>query len=246
MNDPAPSLSIAPSRPWRLGATLIFSGIIFSVFLLVQTLVVLGILSMSTPRIPMHQAAQNGWLITIATLVSSPICVVLILGIAKLRKQLSLREYLGLRRPPRRALLEWGLITVMCSMALDLLKLLADLPIVPPSMIETYETAHLLPLFYLAVVVVAPIFEELFFRGFIYQGIRYSFLGIPGAIVLPAILWGLIHIQYEWFDKVGIFIFGVVLGCARMRSRSTYVTIAMHALNNSLALVQVAVNPNLF
>jgi membrane protease YdiL (CAAX protease family) len=247
MSGSAPSSTPNKRKPWGFWATLGCSFIIFGVFLLTQTFVFLVALA---AKITLDQTtdstvlfgnlSSNGFVLAIATLVSSPICISLIALLIKIRKSLSIPDYLALRQPTKRHLVEWGLVAIICNVALDLLKSFIDLPVFPQFMIDVYETAYFFPLFYVAAVIFAPLFEELLFRGFIYQGIRHSSLKIPGAIIIPALLWALIHQQYDWMDKFSIFVFGLVLGVARFRTGSAYVTIAMHATNNLLALFQIA------
>jgi uncharacterized protein len=244
---PEHSFTSAKPKPWGIWPTLGFSLIIFGVFLLTQTLVFLMVLTTKLAQEPstnmenlQGSLASNGFVVTIATLVSAPICITLIVIFAKLRKPIKLKDYLGLKQPTPRQLLEWCSVATMCNVGIDLLKSFVDLAIIPSFVVKIYETAVFLPLFYLSVVVLAPLFEELFFRGFFYQGLRHSFLGIAGAIILPSVLWALIHQQYSWVDMAGVFVFGLVLGLARQRTGSIYVPIAMHALNNLLAILQVA------
>jgi uncharacterized protein len=244
---PDHSSTVGKPKPWGVWATLGFSLIVFGVFLLIQTLIFLMALAQEAAQNPatsvetlQNNLAFNGSLLAIATLVATPICIALIVVFARLRKKLALKDYLSLKRPTRRQLLEWCSVAIMCNVGIDLLKSLVDLDIIPPFVVKTYETAGFLPLFYLSVVVLAPLFEELFFRGFLYQGFRHSFLKTTGAIAISAVLWALIHQQYNWVDITGVFVFGLVLGLARQRTGTIYVPIAMHALNNFLALLQVA------
>ncbi|MDX2215149.1 MAG: CPBP family intramembrane glutamic endopeptidase [Oculatellaceae cyanobacterium bins.114] len=246
MQDSSPSTSVRP-KPWGLWATLGFSLVVFSVFFLTQTLVFLAILGFKiaqepalSPEMVVGSLQTNGFVLAIATLISAPICIAVIIGIIKLRRRLTIHAYLGLKQPTKRQLAEWCLIVVLCIVALDLLKSFVDVPVIPPFVIEAYETAYFLPLFYLAIIVIAPLFEEIFFRGFLFHGLRYSPIKASGAIVLSAFLWAVIHVQYEWLDISIIFILGLLLGYARYRTNSLYVPIAMHALNNLLSLLQVA------
>jgi uncharacterized protein len=246
MQNSLPPAAIRP-KPWGLWATLGFSVVVLGVFLLTQTLVFIAILSFKVAQESTFSSAMlagslqtNGLVLAIATIVSAPICVAVIAGIIKLRQRWRVQDYLALKRPHKRQLLEWCLIAVICIVALDLVKSFVDVPVIPPFVIEAYETAYFLPLFYFAVIIVAPIFEEIFFRGFLFLGLRYSPLKASGAIVLPAVLWSLIHLQYEWLDITIVFLLGLLLGYARYRTNSLYVPIAMHALNNLLALLQVA------
>ncbi len=90
----------------------------------------------------------------------------------------------------------------------------------------------------LAVVVAAPICEELVFRGFMYSGFERS-LGAWPALLLTSALFAVVHVQYNAYELVHIVILGLILGLARMRTRSIWVPMAMHALNNGLAALTV-------
>ena len=83
------------------------------------------------------------------------------------------------------------------------------------------------------IAVVAPIVEELMFRG-----AGYSLLarfGQPAAIVLVGLLFGLVHGLIA--GLVVLSIFGAGLAWLRARTQSVYPCIAVHSLFNAIALV---------
>ena len=55
------------------------------------------------------------------------------------------------------------------------------------------------------------------------------------GIVLTALLFAGLHVQYSWFGMATVFLFGVILGLIRKRTNTT-VAIAIHALYDILAL----------
>jgi membrane protease YdiL (CAAX protease family) len=81
-------------------------------------------------------------------------------------------------------------------------------------------------------IVVAPLAEEVFFRGFLYQAFRNSFGVLPGAL-LSGLLFGAIHLQF--FKLVQLAILGVILALLFEKTRSLWPPIILHAVNNSLA-----------
>lgn len=86
------------------------------------------------------------------------------------------------------------------------------------------------------VCVVAPIAEELFFRGFFFPALA-TWLGWPGAAVLTGVVFGAIHAGSAPAPLlVPLAFFGLVLCLLYRRTGSLYPCIALHALNNSLAL----------
>ncbi len=93
--------------------------------------------------------------------------------------------------------------------------------------------------FALALVVTAPITEEIVFRGFIYRGFAASRLGTVGAVVLSSLIFTAIHIQYDLITLCGVLATALLLGTMRAVSGSTVLTIAMHALNNGVVLLEM-------
>ena len=59
----------------------------------------------------------------------------------------------------------------------------------------------------------------------------------PITIVVTAVLWAILHIQYDWFFVVEIVTLGLFFGWMRWKSGSTLLTMMLHSLNNGLALV---------
>ena len=114
----------------------------------------------------------------------------------------------------------------------DTLYTLVGAPIVHSSMIQMYESSVLPSLLIFAVVVCAPIIEECFFRGFLFKGLMHSAIGSAGAILVTALLWSVIHMQYEWYGIIVIFLGGLLLGIARVRTGSILAPLLMHCAMN--------------
>ena len=94
------------------------------------------------------------------------------------------------------------------------------------------------------VCVLAPIAEEFFFRGFIFGVLRRMRIVVAGrqlgpwvAAVLTGILFGLAHTgsaSSQYLVPLGFL--GFVLCLLRWRTGSLYPCMALHSINNSLAL----------
>ncbi|MFA6563941.1 MAG: CPBP family intramembrane glutamic endopeptidase [Verrucomicrobiia bacterium] len=84
-----------------------------------------------------------------------------------------------------------------------------------------------------ALVVVAPVTEELFFRGLVMHGFlsRYS---ARNSVLISAVLFGLIHLN-PWQLISGVSL-GLLLGWWFVRTRSLLPCLAGHALANSTLL----------
>lgn len=91
----------------------------------------------------------------------------------------------------------------------------------------------------LLIVVVAPVVEETFFRGFFYRALRSRF-GIAASVVMAGGLFGLIHVGTGAEAVPPIAILGMAFCLVYERTGSLYPVIALHAVNNAVAL---AVSP---
>jgi hypothetical protein len=107
-------------------------------------------------------------------------------------------------------------------------------------MVDAYKTASSLPILLLAIIVVAPIFEEIFFRGFLFQGIRYSRLGPMGAVGITSFFWAIIHLQYDIYGITTVFALGILFGIARLKTDSIHLLMVMHSLAGLVATVETA------
>jgi membrane protease YdiL (CAAX protease family) len=97
--------------------------------------------------------------------------------------------------------------------------------------------AQRIPIILLAVVI-APVAEELAFRGYLYGVIKRYFGPVP-ALVLTGILFALIHLNLPSFFP--LLVLASVLALSYELSGTLLVPMAMHALFNSLSLVLVLV-----
>lgn len=86
----------------------------------------------------------------------------------------------------------------------------------------------------LALVLVAPVTEELLFRGWLLQDLKDQY-GSRRALVWSSLLFGLVHIEPAamLYATLG----GLVLGAVALRTKSTLASIAMHAGVNALPLL---------
>jgi membrane protease YdiL (CAAX protease family) len=87
----------------------------------------------------------------------------------------------------------------------------------------------------LLVTVLAPIAEELLFRGYIFPALR-NWKGTWPAVVITGLLFGLLHVlSSPAYAIVPLALFGGLLCLLYLRTRSLYPCIALHSLNNSVA-----------
>jgi membrane protease YdiL (CAAX protease family) len=90
---------------------------------------------------------------------------------------------------------------------------------------DFFDTAWLIPIIGVSIVVTAPVCEEFFFRGFIYAGLRRS-LRVPFAALLSGFLFSMAHAD------VGLVLpftlIGAILAIVYERTGSLWANIGVH------------------
>jgi membrane protease YdiL (CAAX protease family) len=89
----------------------------------------------------------------------------------------------------------------------------------------------------LLVVCVAPFVEELVFRGVLLSGLA-SRMRIGWAMLVSAIVFGGAHLpdfKFAWYPVPALILLGLVLAWLRIRTRSLWPSIILHASNNFFA-----------
>jgi uncharacterized protein len=230
------------ARPWGLAATAGFATLIAIVFVSAQ---------LATEAVFLRLEGANatgllgqdyfGLLLSVATVVAVPAGLCLTLLLAAARKGSSVKRYLGLNPVSVRGLERWVVYLLLFIIGFHVVEALLGRPFVTEFQIRAFQTAYSLPLLLFAIVVAAPLFEEVFFRGFIFAGVTYSRLGAVGAVVSTSALWSVMHLQYAPVEIGMIFVGGLLLGYARWKADSLYVPLGLHALWNLSAAVETII-----
>ena len=85
----------------------------------------------------------------------------------------------------------------------------------------------------LKIVILAPVIEELIFRGVIMHGLIRNYSKFT-AVFVSALMFALFHLNPWQFPAT--FILGLLLGILMLRTRNIYLCILGHAINNGLVL----------
>ena len=92
-------------------------------------------------------------------------------------------------------------------------------------------------------ITLAPLMEELFFRGFLYPVLARR-LGLPIAVVLTALGFAALHgaqLQFSWGPVLVIFLVGVVLTVVRAKTNSVAAGVLIHmAYNGTITVAMFA------
>jgi membrane protease YdiL (CAAX protease family) len=86
------------------------------------------------------------------------------------------------------------------------------------------------------IIVIAPVAEEFFFRGFFYGSLRTS-LPTWAAALIAGTLFGLTHVFTGVAAVPPLILFGVLLCLLYQQTGSLYPPIALHAFNNTISFM---------
>jgi uncharacterized protein len=89
-------------------------------------------------------------------------------------------------------------------------------------------------------ILVAPLMEELLFRGFLYPALA-RWTGATASLIITASAFTLLHgaqLGYSWAPLLLIFVVGITLTVTRMRTNSVATCVIVHMTYNFVLLLQ--------
>jgi membrane protease YdiL (CAAX protease family) len=233
---------------WGPVGTILWGGFILGLLVTTQAVTVVFYILLTRGVISPGQASAlaadlryDGFLLSLCTFVSTLVCGPVIFGAVKLKRGSKLKEYLGLTLPTRRQIFRWFLIMIAFMALTDAVSILSGKPIVSEFMVKAYSSLRSPWILWIALLVAAPLLEELFFRGFLIKGLADSMVRWYGAVVISSAAWALVHVQYDLYGITTVFVLGLLLGTARVKTGSTILTIFLHSFVNLGATVEVVI-----
>ncbi len=232
---------VAPPR-WGATATVAWSAALMAVFFALQGLALVVFIAASVPG-PASPAVErevvrlqgDGDVLAAIAFLTTPVCVALLFGVVRLKRGARVEDTLALLVPSARTLARGLGAMAILAVASDALTLALGKPVVPPVVEHMWRSSGDKASLVVAIVVAAPLFEELLFRGFVLTGFaRWPRVGVA----LAAGAWAAIHTQYDVYGVFTIFAMGLLLGAARVRTGSALAPMAMHAFANAWAAVE--------
>lgn len=95
----------------------------------------------------------------------------------------------------------------------------------------------------IAAVLIAPVVEEIFFRGMIFRSLRNG-VGVTVAAVISGLFFGMLHWDFATVERllqvIPLIVFGIALALLYAWSGSLWGPIVLHGTNNALASGVVA------
>lgn len=172
---------------------------------------------------------------TLLRLLLPAIGIVVILFAAN-RRGLSLGDDLGLRLPSFRQGFLWLVVFLALAITEEVLWRALGQP-APEPWGDKYSRS-IIWMRVLAMVVMAPIAEELLFRGLFFHMAANTFLKQTGAVFATAALFAAFHFQYGLWALLFVLVDGLFYGTVRAATGSIILTMALHAIGNAYAAYQ--------
>ncbi|MBI3709228.1 MAG: CPBP family intramembrane metalloprotease [Proteobacteria bacterium] len=236
-------------RIWGPFATLLWSALVILLFVVAQIVCVIFYIAAGrgTPAPTeisgiVTSLAEDGELLSLSTFATTLVTAAAVTAIIKLRRGSDLKDYLGLVLPGRRQLWQWVAAIIAFNALSDLLSIAVGKPLVPEFLLNAYSSSESTWAFWAAVVIAAPLGEELLFRGFLLRGLSASRLGAYGAVVATSVAFALMHVQYDFYGIATVIVLGLFLGMARIKTGSIFLAMIMHALANLEATAEAALS----
>jgi len=108
------------------------------------------------------------------------------------------------------------------------------------------EQEEILPLFgedpfsliiaFIVIVVIAPIFEEIFFRGYVLQTLIKK-VNVYWGSIITALFFSFVHFEFQIF--LSIFVLAIIINWLFIRFKSIWPCVAFHTLNNLITFLVV-------
>lgn len=219
-------------------------------FVLAQVIVTAVIGALTSAGVS-FDAINQSVLNTVAGGVIYAISLLLVIGLPWLiKKNRTSKEDLGLNRGP-----EWtelllapaGFFVYILLSALLVFLAMQFLPFINFDQVQDtgYSQLYQRFEFILALVMlvfIAPIAEEILFRGYLFGKLR-AHVPVWLAILLTSVLFAIVH--GAWNVGIDVFALSIVLCLLRVVSGSLWPSIILHMMKNGLAFYLLFINPTL-
>jgi len=177
--------------------------------------------------------------------------LLLVIGVPMwLKRQRTSRGDLGLQRYPRwldLGMAPLGYIAYMILAGVFVALTPTLLPFVNLEQVQNTGFSQLSGQFeyilaFISLVIVAPVAEEIIFRGYLFGKLRkYTPLWI--AILITSLLFAIVH--FAWNVGIDVFALSIILCLLRVWSKSLWPSILLHMIKNFIAFYFLFINPGL-
>jgi membrane protease YdiL (CAAX protease family) len=251
------SSNAATAKPHKRGLPPLARKILFCIalpawvflgFMLAQVLVLLLIEASQHLGVPLEQIDASLFQVIAGGIVYAFALLIVIGGPYLLKKSRTTKKELGVHRLPTWLDIGWFLLGVPAYLiASGLVTTLAAilLPFIDYNQAQDVGFENLTGqgeyiLAFLMLVIIAPIAEELLFRGYLLGKLR-KHAPLWVAIFITSLIFAIVH--FAWNVGVDVFALSIVLCILRVASGSLWPSILLHMLKNGIAFYVLFINP---
>jgi hypothetical protein len=217
-------------------------------FMLAQALILVLIEVLQGAGVPFDQVSDSLFQTVVGAVIYA-LTLLIVIGVPWLVKKVrTSKEELGMQRLPNLMDFVWVpsgaivyliLTAIITTLAMSFLTFV-DYDQVQDTGFTAMGAQSEYVLAFIMLVVIAPIAEELLFRGYLFGKLRkYAPLWI--SILITSVLFALVH--FAWNVGLDVFALSVVLCLLRVVSGSLWPSIMLHMLKNGVAFYFLFINP---
>jgi membrane protease YdiL (CAAX protease family) len=242
---------IARVSPLRRVATIIGLPVwVFFGFMLAQALI-LAIIALIQSTGFSFDTINTAIFNAVGGVIIYGLAILLVFGVPwVVMKRRTTREDIGLKSTPRWMDLLWApagmvayliLTTIVTQVAMQFLTFV-DYSQTQQTGFSDLATRPEYAIAFISLVIVAPLAEEILFRGYLLGKLRkYAPLWL--SILITSALFALVH--FQWNVAIDVFVLSVVLCVLRVYTGSLWASILLHMLKNGVAYYFLFINPSL-
>ena len=150
-------------------------------------------------------------------------------------------DRLRIRKLPFPVILSTLVLSLGIIILVDEFDRIASLLFTPPEYLDQlgymlkFDSFNMAVFLMLGIVVLAPLGEEILFRGFLQKFLEEHWQDVTRAVLVTSLFFAIIHLNPFWL--IQIYMLGVILGFLAWRTGSIWAGFILHAANNLVALL---------
>lgn len=223
----------------QMNRTLTIKNVFGIVILSIFTALAVGA-TIAVAGIPSFPEA-NTQLYNFIALLIGQIFMVIPLFLFLLARRESFVDRLRLRRISFRTVLYTIIFSIGVIILVDEFDRLSGMILPPPDYFDQigdmlrFNSLNITILLLFGVAFLAPLGEEILFRGFLQKFLEGHWQDITRAVLMTSLFFAVIHLNLYWL--IQIYILGVLLGFLAWKTGSIWAGFILHSLNNLTALL---------
>ena len=244
----------APKNPHSLRKRILFAiGLpawVFLGFMLAQALVLAALAALQALGIS-FESVNTAIFNAVGGAIIYALSIVLVVGVPWLiKKRRTTKEELGLQRWPRwidivlapLGMVVYLILTTIVMAFVSQLLTFVDYGQAQETGFSQIATQPEYIIAFISLVVVAPIAEEILFRGYLLGKLR-KYVSLWISILITSLLFAVVH--FQWNVGIDVFVLSIVLCLLRVYTGSLWPAILLHMLKNGVAYYFLFINPAL-